>query len=210
MPAIPGVEACGLPSPGALAYARISPATRRHHRHGATAIQAIPEIAKQAKQLTVFQRRPNWAAPLHNSKISRARCGNQVPLRRNYAHCASTPMGSSIRPTAQTLSCRRQREAFWENYTRSRARIWLGNFRDTFVDEKANAAQRFIARKIRQRVKNPAVAKLVGDHGFVARRAAGDGYFEAYNRDNVLLVDTLSDGRSSGSRRVAPDQQAGA
>ncbi len=38
---------------------------------GATAIQAIPEIAKQAAQLTVFQRRPNWAAPLHNSKISK-------------------------------------------------------------------------------------------------------------------------------------------
>ena len=37
---------------------------------GATAIQAIPEIAKQAKQLTVFQCRPNWAAPLHNAKIS--------------------------------------------------------------------------------------------------------------------------------------------
>src|SRR5262245_36041829 len=31
---------------------------------GASAIQAIPEIAKQAQQVTVFQRRPNWAAPL--------------------------------------------------------------------------------------------------------------------------------------------------
>ena len=38
---------------------------------GATAIQAIPEIAKQCKHLTVFQRRPNWAAPLHNSKIGK-------------------------------------------------------------------------------------------------------------------------------------------
>ena len=31
---------------------------------GATAIQLIPEVAKEAAQLTVFQRRPNWAAPL--------------------------------------------------------------------------------------------------------------------------------------------------
>ncbi|MEC7655903.1 MAG: NAD(P)/FAD-dependent oxidoreductase [Pseudomonadota bacterium] len=37
---------------------------------GATAIQAIPEIAKTAGQLSVFQRHPNWAAPLHNSKIT--------------------------------------------------------------------------------------------------------------------------------------------
>ena len=37
---------------------------------GATAIQIIPEVAKQAKQLTVFQRRANWAAPLNNGPIS--------------------------------------------------------------------------------------------------------------------------------------------
>ena len=37
---------------------------------GATAIQLIPEVAKVAKQLTVFQRRPNWAAPLNNAPIS--------------------------------------------------------------------------------------------------------------------------------------------
>ena len=59
---------------------------------GATAIQAIPEIAKQAKQLTVFQRRPNWAAPLHNSKISKAEM-EEIKSRYEeiYAHCAQTP-----------------------------------------------------------------------------------------------------------------------
>src|SRR5205085_10511119 len=37
---------------------------------GATAIQAIAEIAKTVGHLTVFQRTPNWAAPLHNAKIA--------------------------------------------------------------------------------------------------------------------------------------------
>ena len=37
---------------------------------GATAIQLIPEVAKEAEHLTVFQRRANWAAPLNNSEIS--------------------------------------------------------------------------------------------------------------------------------------------
>src|SRR5262249_10764848 len=36
---------------------------------GATAVQAITEIAKTVGHLTVFQRTPNWCAPLHNSKI---------------------------------------------------------------------------------------------------------------------------------------------
>src|ERR1043165_312638 len=46
---------------------------------GATAVQAITEIAKTVGHLTVFQRTPNWCAPLHNAKIGedemrRARC----------------------------------------------------------------------------------------------------------------------------------------
>ena len=37
---------------------------------GATAIQIIGEIADKVGELTVFQRRPNWAAPLNNGPIS--------------------------------------------------------------------------------------------------------------------------------------------
>jgi cation diffusion facilitator CzcD-associated flavoprotein CzcO len=38
---------------------------------GATGVQTIQEVAKTAAQLTVFQRTPNWCAPLHNAKIDR-------------------------------------------------------------------------------------------------------------------------------------------
>ncbi len=37
---------------------------------GATAVQTIQEIAKTVGHLTVFQRTPNWCAPLHNGTIS--------------------------------------------------------------------------------------------------------------------------------------------
>jgi cation diffusion facilitator CzcD-associated flavoprotein CzcO len=73
----------------------------------------------------------------------------------------------------------------------------MGNFRDIMTDEQANAAiSAFIAKKIRQRVTDPKVAeKLIPqDHGFGTRRVPLEsGYFEAYNRDNVLLVDTIHD-----------------
>src|ERR687887_1772458 len=39
---------------------------------GATGVQTITEVAKTAGTLTVFQRTPNWCAPLHNSKIDAA------------------------------------------------------------------------------------------------------------------------------------------
>ena len=168
---------------------------------GATAIQAIPEIARQAKQLTVFQRRPNWAAPLHNAKISKAEM-ERIKSRYDeiYAHCATTAMWfihqADPRKTMEVPA--EEREAFWEKlYGEPGFGIWLGNFRDTGVDEKANAAiSDFIARKIRQRVKDPKVAEklMPKDHGFGTRRVPLEsGYFEAYNRDNVTLVDTLTD-----------------
>ena len=164
---------------------------------GATAIQAIPEIAKQAQQLTVFQRRPNWAAPLHNAKISKAEM-EEIKSRyaEIYARCAATPgwfiHAADPRKTLDVPP--EEREAFWEKlYAEPGFGIWMGNFPDILIDEKANAAiSEFIAKKIRQRVKDPKVAeKLIPkDHGFGTRRVPLEsGYFEAYNRDNVLLVD---------------------
>jgi cation diffusion facilitator CzcD-associated flavoprotein CzcO len=168
---------------------------------GATAIQAIPEIAKQAKQLTVFQRRPNWAAPLHNSKISKMEM-EEIKSRYGeiYAHCAKTASWfiheADRRKTLDVPPD--EREAFWEKlYAEPGFGIWMGNFRDILTNEKANAAiSEFIAKKIRQRVKNPKVAdKLIPkDHGFGTRRVPLEsGYFEAFNRGNVLLVDVINE-----------------
>ncbi|MBN8898433.1 MAG: NAD(P)/FAD-dependent oxidoreductase, partial [Rhodospirillales bacterium] len=48
---------------------------------GATGIQTIQEVAKTAGSLTVFQRTPNWCAPLHNAKITRE---EMATLRAGY------------------------------------------------------------------------------------------------------------------------------
>ncbi len=164
---------------------------------GATAIQAIPEIAKQAGHLTVFQRRPNWAAPLHNRKISKAEMEDiKTRYSEIYARCAETPGWFIHEPDPRKALDvpPAEREAFWEKkYAEPGFGIWMGNFSDITVDEKANAViSEFIAKKIRQRVKDPKVAdKLIPkDHGFGTRRLPLEsGYFEAYNRDNVVLVD---------------------
>jgi cation diffusion facilitator CzcD-associated flavoprotein CzcO len=168
---------------------------------GATAIQAIPEIAKTAKQLTVFQRRPNWAAPLHNAKISKLEM-EEIKSRYDeiYAHCRTTATSfiHNADPRATFDVSPQEREAFWEKlYAEPGFGIWVGNFRDSYIDEKANAElSAFVARKIRGRVKDPKVAELLipKDHGFGTRRVPLESsYFEAYNRDNVLLVDVIKD-----------------
>ena len=87
-----------------------------------------------------------------------------------------------------------EREAFLEKlYGEPGFGIWVGNFRDYLVDPAANAVvSDFVARKIRQRVKDPAVAeKLIPkNHGFGTRRVPMETrYYEVYNQPNVRLVD---------------------
>ena len=82
--------------------------------------------------------------------------------------------------------------------------IWLANFRDTFMDEAANAElSEFIADKIRSRVDDPVLAeKLIPtDHGFGVQRVPMETrYYEAYNRPNVHLVDL----RETPIERITP------
>jgi cation diffusion facilitator CzcD-associated flavoprotein CzcO len=87
-----------------------------------------------------------------------------------------------------------EREAFLEKlYASPGFGIWQGNFRDMLTDREANAiVTEFVARKIRQRVKDPTVAeKLIPrNHGFGTRRVPLETrYYEVYNQPNVRLVD---------------------
>ncbi len=164
---------------------------------GATGVQTITEVAKTAGHLTVFQRTPQWSAPLHNAKIGKEEMNR---IRANYpeifARCQET-YGCFIHATDPRTTyevTREEREAFWEKlYGEPGFGIWMGNFRDILVDREANKLiSDFLARKIRQRVKDPAVAeKLIPkNHGFGTRRVPLEsGYFEVYNQPNVTLVD---------------------
>lgn len=164
---------------------------------GATAIQTIQTIAKDVGHLTVFQRTPNWAAPLHNSRITpeeqkriKARYPEIYERCRNTVSCfIHTPD-----PRKALEVSPEEREAFWEKlYAEPGFGIWMGNFSDVLTDERANKLMsEFAAKKIRQRVKDQRVAdKLIPKtHGFGTRRLPLEsGYFEVYNQDNVLLVD---------------------
>ena len=144
---------------------------------GATAVQTIQELAKTVSHLTVFQRTPNWCAPLHNAKISKQEMdGIRARYDEIFALCSTSP-GCYIhapdpRKTLETSA--EDRETFWEQlYNSPGFGVWLGQFSDTLTDPEANRlASEFIAKKIRQRVKDPAVAeKLIPkNHGLGTRR----------------------------------------
>lgn len=164
---------------------------------GATAIQFIPEVAKVAGELKVFQRRPNWAAPLNNSPITEEQMDD---IRSRYDEifeaCKRSPGGFEHLPDRRgfyDVTPAKRRELWDHLYEQPGFSIWLRNFVEIFTEEEANAEfSAYIAERIRQRVDDPVLAeKLIPkDHGFGIQRVPMEtGYFETYNRDNVELVD---------------------
>ena len=164
---------------------------------GASGVQTIQAICKNVEHLTVFQRRPNWCAPLHNSKINTE---EMQQIRSGYTEmfdlCAQTQAGflHTVDPRGTFEVTEKERYAFWEHLYDSKGfGIWQGNFKDVLTDPEANKLMSdFVADKIRNRVNNPDIAeKLIPkDHGFGTRRVPLEtNYYESYNNKNIELID---------------------
>jgi cation diffusion facilitator CzcD-associated flavoprotein CzcO len=175
---------------------------------GATAVQLIPIVAKEAGQLTVFQRTPNYCAPLRNGLVNEE---TQNRWKASYPE-----LHKRIRETAfgfihdfdprKTLEVpKEERLALYEElWAQPGFKKWLANFHDIMTDREANEDfAEFVRNKIRARVKDPVVAEKLcpKDHPFGSKRIPLETeYYEAYNRDNVLLVDI----RETPIERITP------
>ena len=164
---------------------------------GATAVQLIPIVAKEAGHLTVFQRTANYCAPLRNGLVS-PETQNEWKATYPEIHkkCRETATGFThdFDPRKAMSVSKEERLALYEElWALPGFKKWLGNFRDIMTSREANEDfAEFVRNKIRVRVKDPVVAeKLVPkDHAFGAKRIPLESeYYEAYNRDNVLLID---------------------
>jgi len=176
---------------------------------GATAVQLIPEIAKEVGHLTVFQRTANYCAPLRNGLIDDE---TQREIKANYPEifriCNETA-GSFMHefdPRSATEVSPEDRHALYENLWQEPGFAkWLSNFSDVNVPGEVNEEYaEFVRNKIRERIHDPVVAEMLvpKDHTFGSKRVPCEtGYYDAYNRDNVLLVDV----RKAPIERITPN-----
>lgn len=166
---------------------------------GATAVQMVPVLAETAASVTVFQRTPNYILPAMQKPMTEAW---EKEIKANYgaivAKCRNHVFGMAFdspvgRNAVDTPPAERQR-IFEEN--------WTGSFRwvfETFDDLLANPeanrmASEFIIAKMKERIDDPELAELLtpsfDDYPLFAKRPPLDhGFLEAFNRDNVHLVD---------------------
>ncbi len=162
---------------------------------GSSGIQAVPIIAGQADQLVVFQRSANYSVPMPNrpwSPEEQRQIREQYPERRRLSAYASagTPHGTYHKDAVDTEP-RERAEALWHRW-REGGVLFAKTFPDQNSDLAANdIAREFAEERIREIVDDPAVAAdlIPVDHPIGSKRICTDaGYYAAFNRDNVRLV----------------------
>jgi cyclohexanone monooxygenase len=164
---------------------------------GSSAIQSIPQIAKQAAHLTVFQRTPNFSLPANNGPVDVERhrdwMANREEYRRRQRQSGFASVMIEDTGVPALAVSEEERRIRYEECWRIGGFSLLGAYTDLIKDEAANdTAAEFVRGKIRELVKDPAVADrlLPRNHPIATKRPCVDiEYFETYNRDNVTLVD---------------------
>ncbi|MFC4499542.1 MULTISPECIES: flavin-containing monooxygenase [Streptomyces] len=164
---------------------------------GSSGVQIVPAIADDVARLTVYQKQADWLTPLNNGPITPQ---EQAELKANYESIRDT-LNTSPSGFLHQITMRsglddtpEQRQEFYETrwngpgFTKLSEHYW-----DMLTNETVNTEWcAFMADKIRGIVKDPETAeKLIPKgHGYGGRRPPfGTGYYEAYNKPNVSLVD---------------------
>ena len=166
---------------------------------GSSGIQSIPEIAKTAEHVTVFQRTPQYSLPARNGpldqeKLVEYRAGWE-DLRASMFHRGGWPFKTERRSASDYT--RQERQAIYETlWEEGGIQLAINSFSAVLMDKDLNKeVADFVRGKIAGIVEDPETArKLMPDYYFGTKRLILDnGYFEVYNRDNVSLVDLRED-----------------
>ena len=165
---------------------------------GATTVQMLPVAAETAESVTVFQRTANFVMPAVQKPMTPEW---EKEIKENYddiiAKCRNHVFGMAFdSPVGRTIADTPPEEVqkiLEEHWPRGSFRFVFETFDDLLGDPESNkVAGDFVINKMKERVKDPEIAEMLTPKGypFFAKRPPLDhNYFEAYNRDNVKLVD---------------------
>jgi len=163
---------------------------------GATGVQLAPVIAEQCKQLTVFQRTPNYSIPAHNCAMDATHEQNwKANYAQNRIDAAQTRNNAIMfhgKEPGANMPLSQLREIFEQRWQMGGLNFLYG-VTDLVTSKRVNdAAAQFVCDKIAERVTDPEIARKLMPKGQVlgAKRLCADThYYETFNRSNVSLVD---------------------
>ncbi len=167
---------------------------------GASAVQAIPLIAKEASDLTVFQRTANYVIPANNGPlpddVRQARKQDYAGIRERIQNSTFGFELTLLEKGALESTDEEVYEELKPRWDEGGFGIWLGSYVDIFYNDEANAKVRnFLHDRIREKVDDPETAELLIPKGYpfgVKRNPLDSGYYETFNEPHVHLVDVKS------------------
>ncbi len=167
---------------------------------GATGVQVVPEVAREAAYVYVFQRTPNYNIPARNRPLDAEYIQQIKSQYREIWHKARiSGFGlpyDAVNRSALSVSPEEREQIYWAAWNKGGFYLGIETFSDLLVNKEANeTASEFIRARIRELVYDPKVAELLipRDHHFFTKRPPLEhGYYEAFNRDNVTLIDVRS------------------
>jgi len=164
---------------------------------GASAVQAIPLIAREASDLTVFQRTANYIVPANNGPVPpETVAARKADYDNIWQRVRDSNFGFELyflEKGALDVSDEELERELMARWEEGGFGIWLGAFADIFFVDEANAKVRaFLHDRIREKVSDPETAELLIPKGYpfgVKRNPLDSGYYETFNLDHVHLVD---------------------
>lgn len=186
---------------------------------GSSGTQVIPIVAPQCEKLTVFIRTPNFYSPARNRPLTDADYDWWQQNRELTRHrlqighrwgggdiMLADEINDAMFKSASEFTPERRRQIYEARHANGGGVVgWA--FVDAMVDKQVNEeAGDFLREKVRDVVQDPAIADKLTPRGFAygtKRVTVGTDFPEAFNRDNVELVDVKAEPIESFTERGA-------
>ena len=165
---------------------------------GATTVQMMPVMAETAADVTVFQRTPNFVMPAVQKPITdeweaKIKDDYQAIIDKCRNHVFGMSFDSPVGRNISDTDPEEVQRILEEHYPRGSFSFVFETFDDLLGDANSNeVVSEFLRSKIQEKVNDPKVAEILMPKGyplFAKRPPLDHGFYEAFNRDNVHLVD---------------------
>jgi len=162
---------------------------------GSSAIQSIPVIAAQARELTVFQRTAHWSVPARNRPLGEQERGEikaRYPEIRARAKKSFAASDLRVNDAPAARASAKEHTALFSEGWEIGGFAYMTSFNDLLFNADSNqVAADFARAKIREVVEDDEVAELLCPKIIIgAKRLCLDtNYYQTFNLAHVKLVD---------------------
>ncbi|WP_404427144.1 NAD(P)/FAD-dependent oxidoreductase [Ureibacillus chungkukjangi] len=162
--------------------------------NGSSGVQAMPEIAKEAKELTLLMRTPHYVAEARNKRLTKEEQDQAIVNYEDIRDSFTTTTGGirmfTTGKSATEFDAAGQKEAL--DYVWESGGLALGSvYTDTGVNKETNfVVSQYVRDKIDEIIEDAEKAQLLHPDYYITtkRLIIGTNFYEIFNEDHVNII----------------------